>query len=52
MIADCITTVSEDAAQVLLEADLGLFCSASGIGIEGAEKVFNLLPNLLIPQWR
>jgi hypothetical protein len=47
-----IIAVSEDAAQVLLEANLGLFCGARRIGIEGVEKIPNLLPDLLIPQWR
>jgi hypothetical protein len=43
-------TVREHAAQVLLKADLGLFCSAGGVGIEGAEKIPNFLLGLLIPR--
>jgi hypothetical protein len=52
VIATGIVTASEDAAQMLLEADLRLFGYASGVGIEGAEKILNLLLDLLIARRR
>jgi hypothetical protein len=37
---------------VLLEAEARLFGDAGGVGIEGAEKIPNLLLDLLIALWR
>jgi hypothetical protein len=37
-----------DAAQVLLEGDAGLFGGAGRVGIEGVEKVLDLLMDLRI----
>jgi len=34
------------AAKMLVEADAGFLGDAGGIGIQGVEKILNLLPNL------
>jgi hypothetical protein len=42
----------EEAAQVLLEADAGLFGYSRGVGIEGLEKILDLLLDLDFPNAR
>jgi hypothetical protein len=41
----------EEAAQMLLEVDAGVFGDASGIGIDGQQKLLDLLPDPLIAWW-
>jgi len=42
-----IASAPEKAAKVLMEGDAGVFGDAGGIGIEGLEKVLDLLLHLL-----
>lgn len=46
MVLSILIPSREDAAQVLLKADAGLFCDAGGVGIDGLEKILDLLLNL------
>jgi hypothetical protein len=40
--------MGEDAAQVLLEADAGLFGNTVGIRVDGPQKTLDFLPHLFI----
>jgi hypothetical protein len=46
-----IVAIREVAAKVLLEADAGFFRNPSWVGIEGLEKILDLLLDLFIPRW-
>ena len=43
---------SEETAEVLLEADPGFLRDPCRVGIQGAEKILDLLLSLLIARWR
>jgi hypothetical protein len=46
--ATIVASADEEAAKVLVEADAGVFGGAGGIGIQGPEKILDLLLDLLL----
>jgi hypothetical protein len=48
VIVNVNTSRGEYSAEVLVEADAGILRDAGGVGIEGLEKIPDLLPNLLL----
>jgi hypothetical protein len=46
MIASIVASPGEQAAKMLVEADAGFLGDPGGIGIQGVEKILNLLPDL------
>ena len=46
MVASIVARGSEQAAKMLVKTDAGFLGNAGGIGIQGVEKILNLLPDL------
>ena len=46
MVASIVARRAEQAAKMLVKADAGFLGDAGGIGIQGLEKILNLLPDL------
>lgn len=46
MVASILAGRGGQAAKMLVEADAGFLGDAGGIGIQGVEKILNLLPDL------
>jgi hypothetical protein len=46
MVASIVSRLSGQAAKMLVKTDAGFLGDAGGIGIQGVEKILNLLPDL------